>query len=592
MHVLATAGHVDHGKSTLVRVLTGMQPDRYAEERRRGLTLDLGFAWMDLATGERLAFVDVPGHERFVSTMLAGVGPVPAVLLVISADGGWSAQTQEHVAILDALGVAHGLVVVTRSDLADPTPVLSEVPDWLAGTSLAGIPSVSCSAVTGAGLDDLRKAMTALVTGLPAPDLGAPTRLWVDRVFTIRGAGTVVTGTLPAGQVRVDDELTVARTGQAVFVRGLQSMNEQVPAVQAVGRVAMNLRGISPGELRRGDALLTPNSWAVTSTVDLQLASALPRLPRQVMLHIGAAALPSRTRRLGDHGVRLSVASPVPVSYGDRVLLRDPGSRKVIGADVLDPLPRPLARRRGAAARRGVELTEMAAGPDPDGELRRRGYETVENFSRLGLGRPGTEPIGRWLLDPSTRSQLAERLALLAAIHSQRDPLDAGLAASAVARSLGLPDARLLSAVIRPPWQLRAGRVTSLGASVPDLPAEVEERIQRVRERLRDNAFDAPTPTEFAELELSPAMLTAAVRVGLLITVGDGVFLRPEAQDAAQERLQTLPQPFTTSQARTALQTSRRVALPVLQWLDAAGVTVRLPDDRRRLTGSEVNPPA
>ena len=589
MYVLATAGHVDHGKSTLVRVLTGMEPDRYAEERRRGLTLDLGFVWMDLPGGQRLAFVDVPGHERFVGTMLAGVGPVPAVLLVVAADGGWSAQTQEHVSILDALGVAHGLVALTRTDLADPAELLAEVPDWLAGTSLAGLPSVPCSAITGAGLDDLRQALAAVVAALPAPDLAAATRLWVDRAFSIRGAGTVVTGTLPAGQLQVDDELIVARTGQTVVIRGLQSMNEQLTAVQSVARVAVNLRSISADELRRGDALLTPGAWAVTSTVDLQMGSAVPALPRDMTMHIGAAAVPARTRRLGDRGVRLSIASPVALSYGDRVLLRDPGSRNVFGADVLDPLPRRLPRRRGAAVQRGAELAEMSAGPDPEGELRRRGYERADDFARLGLGRPSTEPVGGWLLDPGTRQRLTERLALLAADHQQRHPLDAGLAAGAAARSLGLPDPRLLSAVIRPPWQLQAGRVTAIGQAAADLPRDVAVKVEEVRKRLRGNAFDAPTATELAELGLSPAMLTAAVRAGLLITVGDGVFLRPEASEAAVGRLEELPQPFTTSQARTALQTSRRVALPLLQWLDAAGVTVRLPDDRRRLRRSAVN---
>lgn len=583
MHVLATAGHVDHGKSTLVRALTGMEPDRYPEERRRGLTLDLGFAWMNLPDGERLAFVDVPGHERFVGTMLAGAGSVPAVLLVVAADAGWSAQTQEHASILDALGVEHGLVVVTRSDLADPGPVLAEVPDWLAGTSLAGIPTVSCSAVTGAGIDDLRQALSAVVVALPAPDLGVPTRLWIDRSFTIRGAGTVVTGTLPAGRVRVGDELIVARTGETVVVRGLQSMKEPESAVQAVARIAVNLRGISADALHRGDALLTPGRWALTSTVDLRLTSPVQRLPRDITMHIGAAALPCRTRRLGDRGVRLTITSPVALCYGDRVLLRDPGARMLIGADVVDPLPRPLPHRRGAALRRAIELTDMAAGPDPDGELRRRGYERVEDFSRLGIGRPSTQPIGGWFLDPATRKDLTERLAMLAAEHQHLDPLDAGLTAGAAARSLGLPDARLLSAVVQPPWQLREGRVTLIGQSVTDLPAHVAEKIERVRERLRNNAFDAPTPTELTDLDLSPTMLTAAVRAGLLITVGDGVFLQPEVQQAAVERLKQLPQPFTTSQARAALQTSRRVALPLLRWLDAAGITVRLPDDRRQV---------
>ena len=207
MQVVATAGHVDHGKSTLVRALTGMEPDRWAEERRRGMTIDLGFAWTTLPSGAEVAFVDVPGHERFVTTMLAGVGPVPAVLLVVAADEGWMPQSAEHVDALSALGVRHGLLVVTRSDLLEPDLAREEALAHLEGTSLAGLPSVCVSAATGAGMDDLRAAIDGLAAALPVPDPHADVRLWVDRAFTIRGAGTVVTGTLPAGRLRVDDEL-------------------------------------------------------------------------------------------------------------------------------------------------------------------------------------------------------------------------------------------------------------------------------------------------------------------------------------------------------------------------------------------------
>src|SRR4051794_38306638 len=204
MHVVATAGHVDHGKSTLVRALTGMEPDRWAEERRRGMTIDLGFAWTTLASGATLAFVDVPGHERFVPTMLAGVGPVPAAMIVVAADEGWMPQSAEHLAALDALGVRHGLLVVSRADLADPRPVLRRAAEEIAGTSLGAVEAVAVSAVTGVGLDELRGALGRLVGGLPAP-AGGPVRLWIDRAFTIKGAGTVVTGTLGAGELRTGD---------------------------------------------------------------------------------------------------------------------------------------------------------------------------------------------------------------------------------------------------------------------------------------------------------------------------------------------------------------------------------------------------
>src|SRR5687767_4622708 len=209
MDVIATAGHVDHGKSALVRALTGMEPDRWAEERRRGLTIDLGFAWTTLPSGRRLAIVDVPGHERFVGNMLAGVGSVPAALVVVAADDGWSAQTAEHVAVLDALGVRHALLAVTKADVSDPAPALADATARLATTSMGAVPGVAVSAHTGAGLADLTAALDRLLAGLPAADRGAPVRLWIDRAFTIRGAGTVVTGTLSAGTVAAGDRLVL-----------------------------------------------------------------------------------------------------------------------------------------------------------------------------------------------------------------------------------------------------------------------------------------------------------------------------------------------------------------------------------------------
>ena len=210
MQVIATAGHVDHGKSALVRALTGMEPDRWAEERRRGLTIDLGFAWTTLPGGEKVAFVDVPGHERFVPNMLAGVGSVPAVLFVVAADGGWMPQSAEHLAAVDAVGIRHGLLAVTRCDLADPGPATREALGQLSRTSLGAVRAVAVSAVTGAGLPELRDALAELAAALPVPDPAAPVRLWVDRSFSIRGSGTVVTGTLPAGTVRAGQELGLA----------------------------------------------------------------------------------------------------------------------------------------------------------------------------------------------------------------------------------------------------------------------------------------------------------------------------------------------------------------------------------------------
>ncbi|MBD2900781.1 Selenocysteine-specific elongation factor [Actinomadura sp. RB99] len=301
MHVVATAGHVDHGKSTLVRALTGMEPDRLEEERRRGLTIELGFAWTDLPGGEPVAFVDVPGHERFVATMLAGVGPVPAAMVVVAADQGWQRQSQEHLAVLDALGVRHGLLAVTRRDLTDAATaarVRDDALERIAATSLGEVAAVEVSGATGQGLDGLRAALADLAAALPEPDRTADVRLWIDRVFTVQGRGTVVTGTLGAGTLRVGDRL--AAGGETVRVRGLQSLKRQYDEVGAVARVAVNLHG-GTGARRRGDALLTPGRWLPTELVDVRLHGDPARdLPRRLVLHVGSAAVPVHVRALGE----------------------------------------------------------------------------------------------------------------------------------------------------------------------------------------------------------------------------------------------------------------------------------------------------
>src|SRR5438309_1352704 len=255
MHVVATAGHVDHGKSTLVRALTGMEPDRWSEERRRGLTIDLGFAWTTLSTGEHVAFVDVPGHERFVTNMLAGLGPAPAVMLIVAADEGWKPQSEEHLQAVAALGTAHLLLVITKADLAAPGAALAQAQSRIASAGLVATGEVVVSAATGTGMDDLRHALEDLVGGIPAPDREAPVRLWVDRAFSIRGAGTVVTGTLAAGTLKTGDELTLLPAERRVTIRGLQSLNTAHERVEATARVAVNLRGVHHEDIERGMAL-------------------------------------------------------------------------------------------------------------------------------------------------------------------------------------------------------------------------------------------------------------------------------------------------------------------------------------------------
>ncbi|MDN5718200.1 MAG: GTP-binding protein, partial [Janibacter sp.] len=271
--VLATAGHVDHGKSTLVRALTGRDPDRLREERERGLTIQLGYAWTTLPSGAEVAFVDVPGHQRFVGTMLSGLGPAPAVVFVVAADQGWQAQSREHLAAVQALGITDGLLVLTRCDLTDEPrrdQVLAEATRRLAEAGL-DVPAVAVSAVRGDGLDALRGALDDLAARLPEPDPVAPVRLWGDRSFTVSGAGTVVTGTLGAGTIRVGDRLTLLDHGRAreVIVRGLHSQDSARDEVGPVSRVAVNLRRVESDEVGRSLVLLTPGAFELAATIDV-----------------------------------------------------------------------------------------------------------------------------------------------------------------------------------------------------------------------------------------------------------------------------------------------------------------------------------
>src|SRR4051794_16090943 len=238
-----------------------MEPDRWAEERRRGLTIDLGFTWTTLPSGPQIAFVDVPGHERFVTNMLAGLGPAPAVMFTVAADEGGMPQSEEHLQAIAALRTSQLLLVVTKADVAPADDVLMQARDRMISAGLVPLREVVVSAVTGAGIDDLRRALGELVAATPDPDLAAPVRLWVDRAFSIRGAGTVVTGTLAAGRLHKDDELVLLPADRRVSVRGLQSLNTEQQVVDATARVAVNLRGVDRDDVERGMAIVTPDAW-------------------------------------------------------------------------------------------------------------------------------------------------------------------------------------------------------------------------------------------------------------------------------------------------------------------------------------------
>jgi len=438
------------------------------------------------------------------------------------------------------------------------------------------------SAPTGAGLDQLRAGLDRLLARLPPPDPDAPVRLWIDRSFSVRGSGTVVTGTLPAGRLRVGDELEVASSGRTTRVRALQALGHPVSEVAAVARVAVNLRGVASGELHRGDALLGPQRFRATDVVDVRVhGDAVSSLPPNVMLHVGSAAVPTRVRPFGDDTARLSLARALPLRIGDRGLVRDPGRHHVAGGvTVLDVAP-PALTRRGAAATRAQVLEKLTGHPDERDELRRRGLARRDELERMGVAVTVPPVAGDWVVDEQLWATLRSRLPHLVADWGREHPLEPGAPVEVLRRALDLPERCIVSALVTPPLVVREGRVGR-----PDdhaaLPAAVATAVERLRGDLAADPFAAPDTARLNQLGLGPRELAAAVRAGALLRVADGVVLLPDSVGQAATVLAALPQPFTVSEARQALGTTRRVAVPLLELLDRRRVTERLRDDRRR----------
>ena len=595
MQVVATAGHVDHGKSTLIRALTGIEPDRLAEERRRGLTIDLGFAWTALPSGQQVSFVDVPGHERFLGNMLAGLGPAPIVCFVVAADEGWQAQSSDHRDAVAALGIDQGLLVVTRADLApERVPeVTAQARSELAGTGLAHAPALAVSAVTGQGMDALCEQLDELVTAARRPDAGERVRLWVDRAFTVAGAGTVITGTLAAGTLRREDRLALigAHGGEEaeVQVRGLQSRGGQLDELSPVSRAAVNLRGVEAEQVGRGDALLTPGAWHLAAQIDVRRTSGaeLADAPRELVAHVGTAAETARVRPFGADHARLTLERPLPLAVGDALVLRGSGSHAVrTGVRVLDVDP-PAPARRGNGRRRQAVLEAMPEGGDLAGEVARRGAVSEQVLRRYGIAvlqelPAGVERHGDQLVDADALADWCEELTVLVARAQRADPLSAGLPRKAAADALSLPAPELLDTVVTAAGLvLEAGRVKDPAAAAGLGAAEAG--VAQLERRLAESSFQAPEAEDLVALRLGPRELAAAAAQGRLLRLPEEVVLLPSAPALAMRELARLEQPFTASEARQALGTTRRVAIPLLEHLDARGWTRRVDAGHREI---------
>ncbi|MCV7315716.1 selenocysteine-specific translation elongation factor [Mycolicibacillus parakoreensis] len=591
--VVATAGHVDHGKTTLINALTGMQPDRWAEEHRRGLTIDLGFAWTTLADDTHLSFVDVPGHQRFLANTLAGLGPAPVVCFVVAADEGWQAQSADHRDAIAALGITGGVLVITRTDRAPDRvdAVVAQARAELAGTGLAQAPAVAVCAPTGAGLAALRRTLTAVLAQAPPPPAVDRLRLWVDRAFTLAGAGTVVTGTLAAGELGHGDEVVLhgARGAHPVAVRSLHSCGQPHRRLGPVSRVGVNLRGVDAAQVHRGDALLTAAAWPLTEILDVRRTSGVPHpsAPQHLMVHVGTAAVPARLRPLDDDHARITLARPLPLIVGDPLVLRHPGSPRLLGgARVLDVEPPPL-RRRGAARQRAATLAALPPDGDVAAEVIRRGAVTPAHLRRLGLPVGAAPPAGvhavrRWWVGAADYRRWCAMLVDAVEHRHQRDPVGAGLSRGAAVDVVGLPEPGLLDALITDTGLVqRDGRLWAPGHE-RDLGAAAAG-ITAVQARLAGAPFAAPEAPELAALHVGPRELAAAERAGRLLRLDDAVVVLPTAPALAMRTLSRLEQPFTVSAARRALNTTRRVALPLLAHLDARGWTRRVDATHREV---------
>lgn len=612
MHVVATAGHVDHGKSALVRALTDMDPDRWAEEKRRGLTIDLGFVWTTLPSGADVAFVDVPGHEKFLGNMLAGVGPAPVVIFVVAADEGWQAQSTDHRDALRALDIQHGLIAVTRADRAGAArraEVTAQVRHELAGTALADAPLVEVSAHTGEGIAQMRQVLDQVLARVPAPDPQARVRVWIDRAFSVKGAGTVVTGTLAAGTLRLGDKLQLASPdgGRAVEVRGLHSENTARQVLEPTSRVAVNLRGISADAIHRGHSLLSPGAWELVEQIDVRrtFGQDFHELPQNIVVHIGTAGLEAHVRPLSADYARLSVDHPLPLQLLDRFVVRSPGGRHVsAGVQVIDVYPPELARR-GAARRRAEELALLADAnhdaatatsganlspfTDPTAYVQRVGYVPVGKLQRAGFAvdDPAAPPQGiivfrEWWIAARQIMRWKNQLLVALEKHAQDNPLAAGMPRKAAMDALELQEDALLGIAVAAAKVEQADGVLRLPGHKVDL-GEAEASVAKLEAWLADDPFAAPEADELQELRLGAKQLAAAENAGRLLRLGQGIIVLPSAPQQAKQRIAQLEQPFTLSAARKALGTTRRVAIPLLEYLDEQGITRRLDGGLREL---------
>jgi len=536
---VGTAGHIDHGKTTLVEALTGKNTDRLPQERERGISIDLGYAPLELPDGTQLSVVDVPGHERFVRTMVAGATGIDLFLLVIDANEGARPQTHEHLAILRLLGIERGVVALTKADLTDPETL--ELAQVEAEELVPGAPVVAVSGRTGEGLDELRAVLAAVAAERAHPD--GPTRLYVDRAFTLRGIGTVVTGTLWSGSIGEGDELEL--NGRTVRVRSVQVHDRPVTRADAGQRVAVSLPGVERADVRRGDALVARGAYRRSYRLDVALDE-LDEIPPRVHVHHGTADVLARVVRAGDRFAQLRLSEPLLAARGDRVVLR--AETTVGGGTVIDPAP------PRHASRERMERVEH-------GEVAGVVYEPVPLDSVAHLGDTSAlEHTGGWVfahewLD-ELRSDLDRRI-------GRADPLDPGVPAPTAAWAPAVVP--LLGFERRGSRLYRAGAAAQLGARA-EAAAALEASLGLEPVKVDDAAL-----TRYLEER------------GTLVRVGDGYAVSAAAYEEARGVLVSECDAngrITLARFRDLLGVGRKTAQLLLERFDSDGVTRRVGDAR------------
>ncbi|MEX2229746.1 MAG: selenocysteine-specific translation elongation factor [Dehalococcoidia bacterium] len=610
MFVIGTAGHVDHGKSALIEALTGTHPDRLKEEQERGLTIELGFAWLTLPSGREVSIVDVPGHVRFVRHMLAGAGAIDLALLVIAADEGIMPQTREHLEILDLLDVRHAVVALTKIDLVDADwadLVEEEVRELLEPTALGGAPVVRVSSVTREGIDALLTTLDAALDAVPEPeDIGRP-RLGIDRVFTMSGFGTVVTGTLLDGRVRIGDTLDATPGGPSARVRGLQTHRRAVDEAQPGTRVAVNLAGVATDDLARGQVLAPPGRMTTARTLDARLRVLDHRAVRhnlRVSVHLGTAEVQGRVRVIAADAIaageagwcQLVLAEPLAAVPGDLFVLRV-SDETVAGGRVVEvnaprhrrheprTLERLAARAEGTPESRLLAALEraepasaaaLAAGVEVDAGLI---ASTLDALVAAGDVRAlAGERQGTLYITSAGLARLrAETLRVLAAYHRER-PLRVTMPREELRSRLRLPQ-REFGAVLDAltPEIAARGEGVAEEAWTPAPDERERHAIDEVMRTLRDAGLQAPRLAPDGEV------VAYLVGAGLAIDCGDGLLLDADAFRAAQDAIVALLEArasITLAEARDALATNRRSTQAVLETLDRRGVTRRQGEGR------------